>query len=182
MKLENLDILDFLPNYTKDDLSVKGLAYALTNSLVTAVKFISLCQIYANIDTIDVSILDELAMQFSALEYSSDYDENIKRSIIKTCMDTHRKRGTVAGVEKIIAEIFGNGYVEEFFDYNGDPFYFKVYTSNMSVEDDMVDEFERVLESSQNARSWLDQVIVENTLESSIKTVGIISDAEFIYI
>lgn len=166
MKLKELDMLEFLPQYMRQDKTAQGIAYAITKALNNIiVKNIKQCNIYGRIEELDSTMLDELAWQFNVPEYITTFDIVAKRAIIKNCIQTHRQRGTVAAVEKIIETVFGNGYVEEWFTYGGTPFHFKVHTSNMSATDSMISEFEKLVKSTQNVRSVLEAVIIETSLE-----------------
>lgn len=167
MKLNELDLLEFLPQYMRYDKTASGMAYAVTKVLRECViPHIEKCNIYNRIDELDDVILDKLAWQFNVVEYIPTFDTATKRLIIKNCIETHRQRGTVAAVEKIIQDVFGNGYVEEWFNYDRDkPFHFRVHTTNVSASDDMVTEFEKLVSSTQNVRSVLDEVIIETSIE-----------------
>lgn len=182
MNLNNLDLRMFLPQFMLDDISSLGIIYAVENQLNYVIQNICKVQIYNNINKLDNQLLDELAYQFSVPEYNVDFALDIKRNIIKNCMATHRKRGTVKAVEDIIKNVFGNGYVEEWFDYEGQPFKFKVHSSNASINDDMVGEFERILTATQNLRSKLETVIVELNQEMDLEIGFYLHSIENIYL
>lgn len=166
MRLNEIDIIEFLPQYMREDKTAQGIAYAITQALKEfVIPHIEKCNIYGRIGQLEENMLDELAWQFNIPEYIHTLDITAKRNIIKNCLQTHRQRGTVAAVEKVIDDVFGNGYVEEWFEYNGDPFHFKVHTTNVSANDAMVAEFEKLIVSTQNVRSVLEAVIVETALE-----------------
>lgn len=161
MKLDELIMSEFLPQFMQQDKTAMGIAYALEKQLKKVILKIADLKIYSNIGSLPENILDELAWQFNIPEYNTGYSLEIKRALVKSCIDTHRHRGTVSAVEKVINNIFGVGFVEEWFEYGGEPGYFKIHTTNSAVTDEMVEEFERVLTSTQNIRSWLEQVIIE---------------------
>ena len=181
MKLNTLDLKMFLPQFMLDDISSTGMIYAIQNQLQYIIQNIYKIQIYNNIDNLGNQLLDELAFQFNVPEYNVEFEIDIKRSIIKNCMDTHRKRGTVKAVEDVITNVFGNGYVEEWFEYDGQPFKFKVHSSNASINDDMLNEFERVLYATQNLRSLLESVIVELNQEMNLNIGFYLHSTENIY-
>jgi len=183
VKLKDIDILEFLPQYMKQDKTAQGIAYAVNQTMKEyVIPNIEKCNIYGRIDKLDGDLLDELAWQFNVPEYIASLDITAKRNIIKSCLQTHRQRGTVAAVEKVIADVFGNGYVEEWFNYDGNPFYFKVHTTNVSATDNMVAEFEKLVASTQNVRSHLEAVIVETALDMNTYLGGNVHIAERLYI
>jgi phage tail P2-like protein len=183
MKLKELDMLEFLPQYMRDDKTAQGIAYAITNVIKDyVIKNVELCNIYGRIEQHDSALLDELAWQFNVPEYIPTLDIIAKRNIIKNCIQTHRRRGTVAAVERVIADVFGNGYVEEWFNYNGEPFHFKIHTTNIKATDDMILEFEKLVKSTQNVRSVLETVILETALDMSSYQGFYMHTAEKVYI
>lgn len=183
MKLKELDMLEFLPQYMRHDKTAQGMSYAITETIKKyVVNNIEKCNIYGRIEKLDSNLLDELAWQFNVPEYISTLDITAKRNIIKNCLKTHRQRGTVAAVENVIEAVFGNGYVEEWFNYDGQPYHFKVHTSNMSVSDTMVSEFENLVANTQNVRSVLEAVIVETALKMQSYQGCYVHIAEEIYI
>lgn len=181
MKLKELDLLEFLPKYMQQDLTAQGIAYAVTIELKKIIDVIEKkCNIYGRIEELEENLLDELAWQFNIPEYISTLDVVIKRAIVKNCIKTHRERGTVAAVEKVVADVFGNGYVAEWFEYGGMPYHFRVYTSNVSATDDMVAEFEKIIKSTQNLRSVLDDVVIETSCEMNTYFGGFMHTADII--
>jgi phage tail P2-like protein len=184
MRIDELDLMEFFPQYMRQDKTTQGMAYAITQVLKNAViSNIEKCNIYSRIGQLEESMLDELAWQFNIPEYISTLELPQKRAIIRNCMTIHRQRGTVAAVENVIASVFGNGYVEEWFDYDKNkPYHFKVHTTNASTTDDMIAEFEKVVESTQNVRSVLEAVIIETSLEMSSFQGVYTHTAEIVYI
>lgn len=169
MKLNELDIMELLPQYMREDKTAQGIAYAVTQVFKdVVVQNIEKCNLYGRIQQLDEKMLDELAWQFNIPEYIPTLELTAKRMIVKNCMQMHRQRGTVAAVEQVIDDVFGNGYVEEWFNYDKEkPYHFKVHTTNASTTDDMISEFEKIVASTQNVRSVLDAVIIETSLEMS---------------
>ena len=95
---------------------------------------------------------------------------------------THKQRGTVAAVERVVSDIFGDGWVEEWSQYGGEPFHFKVHTSNVSAGDQEAAYFESIVASTQNVRSYLEAVIIESVMQMDLAWGGYLHTAESIYI
>ena len=182
MNLNNIDLKQFLPLFMQDDKTAKGLAYAIEQQLKSIVEETKGVAIYNRISTMTDRELDEMAYQFSVVEYDPTFSIDIKRNLIKNCLQTHKERGTVAAVEKVVNDIFGNGWVEEWFTYDGQPFHFKVHTTNMSATDTMLKEFEKAVKSTQNIRSYLENIIVESVQYSKQYHAAYLHIAEFIHI
>lgn len=182
MKLSELDLQEFLPAWMRTDENAKALAYAVERQLERLISQFGALVIYASIGTQSDAILDELGWQFNIPEYSSSLPIATKRALIQTAILTHKQRGTVAAVERVVSDIFGDGWVEEWFDYEGDPYHFRVHTSNVSAGDEEAAYFDSVVKSTQNVRSYLEAVIIESVMEMGLYWGGYLHTAETIYI
>lgn len=172
MRLHEIDILRLIPQFMRNDETARAFAYALNNKLKEVTEKAQHAQIYARIDSLSEEVLDELAWQFNIVEYRHEYDISTKRELIKGCMEIHHKRGTVAAVEDVVRKIFGDATIEEWFDYGGEPYHFKIYTSNITSTDEMVQEVIRTVRDTQNVRSHLEEVIIEFETQSMDIFVG----------
>lgn len=161
MRLRDVDLLRLLPQFMSDDRNARAFAYAVQSQIIAVSRSIEHAQIYARIESLSEEVLDELAWQFNIVEYRVDYSLAIKRRIVKGCMAMHYLRGTVAAVETVVQNVFGTASVEEWFEYGGEPYHFKVRTSNPNASDEMLADLERVIKETQNVRSYLEAAIVE---------------------
>ena len=182
VKLSELDLMEFLPTWMRSDENAKALAYAVQKQLKAIIGQISKLAIYTAIQEQPDAILDELGWQFNIPEYDSDLPIVTKRALVQFAILTHKQRGTVAAVERIVTDIFGNGYVDEWFDYDGEPYHFRVHTSNVSAGDQEAAYFESIVASSQNVRSYLEAVIIESVMQMDLYVGGYLRTAESIYI
>ena len=69
--------------------------------------------------------------------------------------------GTAAAVAELVESVFGNGEVEEWFDYDGEPYHFRIRTANINSTDEMVQQITALVGTMKNVRSHLDEVLVE---------------------
>ena len=182
MTLDDLDFMQFLPAWMRDDATACALAYAVENQLKRIFSQFDALKIYTSISTQTTAVLDKLAWQFNVPEYSSDLSLDVKRKIVQNAIITHKQRGTVAAVERVAADIFGDAWIEEWFDYDGDPYHFKVHTTNVSVGDEAAAAFEKIIEAAQNVRSYLEAVIIETVVQLQPAFAGVVHEAEQIYI
>lgn len=165
MDLENVDLLSLQTGQMKEDPTTVALCAVLTPQLQQLAEDVNLCLIYSRVNQLDDAILDELAWQFHVDWYDSSAPLETKRRLIKDAIMIHRYRGTPYAVEQLIEAYFGDGYVQEWFEYGGDPYMFKVVTSNPSVTGDQAAQFIKVLNSVKNTRSHLEEIIISLTGE-----------------
>jgi len=76
-------------------------------------------------------ICDEKYLPFLAYAFKVDFwDDNLniesKRKLIKSSLLLHQKKGTIWAIEEILAALDVKADVSEWFEYGGEPYYFKI--------------------------------------------------------
>lgn len=126
---ENILDVDFtrtLPPTLKDDENMLALAKIVAEELQTTVRLSRLNLIYARIDELEESVLDILAYDLHVDWYLYEYPLAAKRAIIKDSVRVHKRLGTLYAVKKALGSIYPQSEIEEWFDYGGEPFSFRV--------------------------------------------------------
>lgn len=130
--------------------------------------------------------MNDQKIELMLWEMHVDYiDENLNKEqkidLIKESLLNHMIKGTPAAVENVCSIIFGNAKVTEWFEYNGDPGYFRVSTlGSLQSEED----YKRVIEvinTYKNLRSWLDSLTFKRDDQSNLY-FGHISKRKNVYI
>lgn len=160
MDLKNVNLLSLQPSFMRDDITTKGLCAAIQPQFTKLADEVKTCLIYGRIDELDSKVLDELAWQMHVDFYDANADVEQKRELIKKALMIHKTKGTPYAVETLISALFGDGYVEEWFEYGGEPYTFRVVTNNEAVTNEQAQKFIKALNSVKNARSWLDKVVL----------------------
>lgn len=161
INLYNSNITDILPEALADDPKVKALGYAISKSMQRMMDYCQNISVYAAIDTMPEKVLDLLAVELNTQYYDDALSIEVKRSLIKNTLVWYMNAGTVASVQEAVTSVFGNGEVEEWFNYDGEPYYFKVRTSNINSTDEMIQQLTDIVSRMQNVRSHLEAVVVE---------------------
>lgn len=177
------DLRHIFPEYLLQDKNYMGFIHMLQENMNIIVEAIEFLKLYSNINGLPEYLLDELARQFNIIEYQFDDDISVKRELINGCMALHHKRGTVAAVEEVVTKVFGNAEVEEWFDYGGQPYHFRIRTSNINSTDEMIARVTDLVSKTQNVRSHLEEVIVEIMQQVNLYhacTVTLITDSTVI--
>lgn len=174
MKLDNLDLLSLQTGAMKEDKTIIALSIALNKQIEKIVEETSVISIYNNIDNLDEVILDMLAYDLDITWYDSMAPIDVKRKLIKTGVKINKLLGTPHAVEEVIKMHFGDGLVQEWFEYGGEPFMFKVVTSNPSVTQESADKFIKILNCVKNKRSHLETILISLTGEMSFKIGSIL--------
>lgn len=127
--------------------------------------------IYAAVASMPENILDVLAVELRTPAYNQSFPIEVKRALIEGTLTFYARMGTPAACNQIIETIFGAGYIEEWFDYKGNPHHFRAYVGNGGqVNQADLAEFRRVLANVKRLSSWLDEVITISTFEEEILT------------
>lgn len=76
------------------------------------------------------NIVDYLARQYHVDFYQADLSLDAKRKLVKNSIIWHRHKGTKWAVEQVVSTVFEHpAHVEEWFEYGGDPYKFKITAS-----------------------------------------------------
>ncbi len=161
VSLYNSNITDILPEILADNVKVKALSYAIQKAIQRLMDYCQNISIYAAIDTAPEEILDLLAIELNTQYYDDSQSIEVKRNLIKNTLVWYMKIGTAASVEEAVATIFGIGEIEEWFEYGGEPYHFKVNTSNINSTDEMIQQLTDIVSTMKNVRSHLESVVVE---------------------
>jgi len=154
----DVQLLDLLPPNMQDNDQVKALSQTIWQAWKPIVQ--NMEKVFISVETANDTLLDELAWQEHVDFYNSLLPIETKRELIRNSFKFHIKKGTPAIVEELITAIFGNGQVEEWFEYGGEPYFFRIITSNSDVTNKMEQEFLRALNSIKRLSAWLDGIVI----------------------
>lgn len=130
------NLMGALPLALRGDPSVVALAEALSTVLIDRLPEIDQLLIYPAIDTLDEPLLDILAHDFKVDWWDPNYSLEEKRRTLKDSWRVHKILGTKAAVEMAIRAIYPLTTVEEWFQYGGEPYHFRL---NIDITSDSGD-------------------------------------------
>lgn len=131
--LREARLVDLLPKAVADRQEVKALSDAWHDLAVMTLDFSDRAKTYTGIDQAPEVLLDILAVQFRVDWYRDDYPVETKRELIKTAMEVHRHCGTRWAVEKALSLIYPKTSIKEWFEYGGQPGYWRL---NVDITDE----------------------------------------------
>lgn len=169
-------LVDLLPESLKNDPDIIAASKAVDLSFSVVANAVNKALILPRIDQLESDVLDHVAYFFHVDFYDRSLDIETKRRLIKESVYIHQVKGTPAAVEILIETLFDEGVVEEWFDYGGSPYRFRVVTSNQSVTQERAEEFIRALNTVKNARSHLDNVIILQNEQMKLRFAGIVHE------
>ena len=165
--LPNLKLLDVLPANLLADEQVMAAAQALDTELQAVTKAVAETMHLSRLDVLPEAVIDLLAWQWH-VDFYEPIGMNIetKRKLVKRSIAWHRIKGTPAAVEKMIQTVYQNGIVEEWHEYGGKPFFFRVKMENSIIASGMIKQLLQLIEVSKNVRSMLEGLIFQISCKS----------------
>ena len=162
--LYNGQITDLLQqNEAARNPEIQALSHAVLLEKRRIIDLAQRTRTIAMVDLLPENVLDVLAVELRSPYYSGDMDLEQKREIIKKTLVWFFQAGTPAAVEELVAAIFGQGEVVEWFNFTDPPYTpgtFDIVTDARMTEG-MVDQFLRIIRQVKNTRSHLRRVLTE---------------------
>lgn len=163
MKLSNIEFKKLLPQFMQNDSTVCGLASGIDSIIPQLAAEIEKLSTWDHIDTLSETELDDLAWELNILWYDTSAPIEVKRELVRNSDAVYKKLGTKWAVENVINTYFGDGYIEEWFQYGGEPGRFRVYSGNPTLNESKFAEFLSLLNKVKRASSQLDGVFITLT-------------------
>ena len=130
--------------------------------------------LYPAIDQLPEAVLDILAYDFKVDWWDANYSLEEKRRTLKDAWKVHRIKGTKAAVETAISAIYPGTQVQEWWEYGGEPYHFRLFLNAGEIRPD-TEKHRKVLERVnyyKSLRSHLDGFIWNFTGEPFVETPG----------
>jgi len=140
------------------------------------------------IDSVKSCALPFLAEQFHVCGdegWILAQNEEEKRELIKNAILLHRYKGTKYAIKSVLKKLNLDGNVTEWFEYAGDPYYFRVAINLLTrgLDEATFNRLEALIYEYKNERSWLDRLDVYLTNISPIYygLAGLVGEKGTIY-
>lgn len=161
-KIWNPKLEDILPRNILADDKMKAAAEALDLEL-KALSYDAWQVLHLpRLNELDHDVLDTLAYQFHCDHYEpSTMSLDTKRNLIRQSILWHRVKGTPKSLENFLGAFGINAKVQEWWEYGGEPYFFKLTLSDVAFLGDDGETFIRLIYAAKNERSWLDAFIFD---------------------
>ena len=118
-----------LPYSIAQDQTVNDICDAIQPQFDSFLAKMERVLLLPHLDSMSEELVDELAWQYHVDFYRDNYPLETKRKLVRTAIERHRRKGTPAVVEEVIRTVYQYAKVEEWFEYNGNPYCFRVLMS-----------------------------------------------------
>ena len=120
------DLRRLVPRFILEDKN----GYAMARAIEAGMKdFLAIAKrgldTWGNVDEMPEWRLDELAWEYN-IPYDYNAETEIKREWIRNVQELSRLYGTPEGITQYMGGYFESAEMEEAWEYNGDPFHFRV--------------------------------------------------------
>ena len=149
------------PAYLRRTEEIDALSVIASGKLASLGTDNELLSIYTRIDRLPEGLLDILAEDFGVDWYDADAAVSVKRAQIASLFYVHRHKGTVSSVKQTLADLHEDCTLEEWFDYDGEPGYFRVKIVDPVGYDQRV--MMQALDLSKKLSALLDSVFITET-------------------
>lgn len=155
------NLMTTLPQVLQNDPDLSALAFSIANILAKRREEICSVAIYSRIDELPEDLLDILAYDFKVDWWDSNYSLEQKRQTLKDSFYVHRHLGTKHAVETAISAICPNTTVQEWFEYGGEPYSFRlrIDATDMSIDSESHKRVLWLVDYYKNLRSRMDDVV-----------------------
>lgn len=158
-----------------DKKNVQEVAKVVDDTLLSFDKTIAEVLIYPAIDMLGSELINTLAIQMHCDFYDDTLPLAVRRNLVKNSIAWHRIKGTPAAVEQMIQTVYQTGVVEEWFDYGGEPFFFKVNLGDSQITTQKIKNLIKMINASKNVRSWLEVLRFSKSIDI-IRYLGCFAD------
>ena len=153
-------LLRTAPSVLMNDAKTKPIVEVLAETMANLFGKCSYPTILSRIDELPQSLLDILAKDFKVEWYDYNWGIEAKRKTIKDSFYVHRHLGTVGAVKRALTDVWPPSTVEEWFEYGGEPFYFRaILDAGDTTEPIHVDSALDAIMFYKSARSHLESNI-----------------------
>lgn len=152
-------LLATFPYALTQDENKRKLADAVAQMLSDTSAKMNQAIIYPNTNNLPEALLDILAYDFCVEWYDYEGTLEEKRRTIEDCISIHRYKGTKYAVETALKSVYETVKVQEWFEYGGEPYHFKVVIYDHTNDTEKRQRVLARIHYYKNLRSHLEETI-----------------------
>ena len=169
MKIDDPNMIKLLPNWMRTDEANAALSSAMDELIKAPGERVKTPRTWDQLENLTDEELDETAWELGIDWWVSSWEREQKIRTIRMAGAIMEKRGTKWAVEQLAIAAFGLGEVTEWFEYGGDPFYFKILTS-ATLTPGAINQILNMIGRVKNARSHIEAISVTRRIDQRLYT------------
>jgi len=171
-----IDIRDLVPRFLMADRTGRALAMAIERAFRIADGAVTAgVDITLRVDSMPEWRLDEMARELNVPWYVPGSGIETKRGAIRSALAVYRRLGTPWAVVTVAEMYFGSSTVEEWWEYGGEPYHYRVKTANLDAVTANMAVFRELIRRTENLRSVFDGVYADPSLPSHGAWAGFVT-------
>lgn len=175
MTIYDSRLTGLMPPGMQGEAEIKAYCAAFDAMFAIMVSAIGKLRIQTNIGGQDSDVTDLLAIEKHVDYYNRSLPLETRQNLVKNSGYIHKIKGTPAAVEKVARLVFGSAVMQEWFEYGGSPYHFRMLINEFPDSSSQIDEVKRAIASSQRLSSVLDSVnIIAATAKGTIYAAGVV--------
>ena len=131
--------------------------------------------LYSDIANLPEPILKHLAWQWHVDFWEDELSREQKAALVSMSYCWHQIKGTPGAVEMILEDVLGGGRVEEWWEYGGQEFHFRVISHDPPEDDGAMAILKAGINAAKNTRSILDVIIKPASFAGDLSLGGTLS-------
>lgn len=155
MDIASVDFLKIIPPFMRSDPYNQALAKLLNQYAVGLSKNVQYLPIWNKVTELPLEWLEELAYEYDADFYDSSVSKEKKSELLKETLRLKAKRGTYNSTDRLLQIYLGTGFIEEWHKYGGEPYTFRIFTTNNLVDPENYKKLLAAIKYCKNARSYM---------------------------
>lgn len=170
IKFEDAQLFDILP-FPLQSPEMLAFNVVLKKNMQKLQQYIKRCSMLATITSLPDRVLDLLAIELNCQYYEESLSRKEKETIIINTLSWYKRAGTASILEEFFSTIFKNGKIVEWFEYGGEPYFFRaiIEVSDFTINQEKNKLVKQQIEAYKNKRSWLEKIFYLIKTEYNIK-------------
>lgn len=166
---DNKQLVRVLPESLKNAHTIHQTARAIDDQYNELWKDTENVLHYPRLGVLTSGVLDLLAWQFHVDFYDQSLPIDTKRQLVQQSIAWHRIKGTPAAVEAMVNAVYASAEVQEWYEYGGEPYHFKVVVKAEPIQEaSVLKTLTRAINEVKNVRSWMDPIEFTQSFQKTI--------------
>lgn len=155
MNIYDIDLKKLVTNSFLEDEKARQICEVVNKELQKVLNKTKFAEASYDVDNATSAVLEHIAWQLNSELFFLGATLEEKKRLVKEAISLHRKKGTKYAVEHSIQLIIPNAKVEEWFEYSGEPYHFRVINTEKRSLREILTVIS-LINIMKSLRSWID--------------------------
>lgn len=171
--LSEVSFVEILPPSIAGDATIRAAAQALDAELQAVLAASRNVLLWARIDEMSEAVLTHLAARLHVDVWDPAWSMERKRTAVRNAVQVHRYKGTAQAV-RLALEPFADVRMEEWFEYGGSPYNFRVLVDTQVESASLYLAIRKAVSAVKNVRSHFEAIRLPRQSVGAAGMVGIL--------